>query len=287
LNEIAGVTDASRQLLPETVDEISAMSHDANRRLLDLFGGPSNKTDPFGRRLLSMPADDDTATDDHSGRRRILSIQADGIADMSAEINGHLLAAELPDKLAGRRQLLSTTITQIIDMTAGIKGQLDAINSTASAELSHRVLTTSIVGTFDELDDVDSAVPSGDFPEWLPASQRRLLQLSSPQKPNAVVAQDGSGDFKTINEAVNAIPKGSSARYAIYVKAGDYKEYVTITKDMANVVMYGDGPTKTRVIGDKSNTGGFATIATRTFCKLSQLSLPLTTQYGSDYSTTL
>jgi hypothetical protein len=180
LNEIAGVTDASRQLLPETVDEISAMSHDANRRLLDLFGGPSNKTDPFGRRLLSMPADDDTATDDHSGRRRLLSIQADGIADMSAEINGHLLAAELPDKLAGRRQLLSTTITQIIDMTAGIKGQLDAINSTASAEPSHRVLTTSIVGTFDELDDVDSTVPSGDFPEWLPANQRRLLQLSTP-----------------------------------------------------------------------------------------------------------
>jgi pectin methylesterase-like acyl-CoA thioesterase len=55
------------------------------------------------------------------------------------------------------------------------------------------------------------------------------------------------------------------------VKAGIYKEYVTVPKNMANVFMYGDGPSKTVVTGDKSNAGGFATIATRTFCKEDEL----------------
>ncbi|KAF8660176.1 hypothetical protein HU200_057741 [Digitaria exilis] len=133
----------------------------------------------------------------------------------------------------------------------------------------HRVLTTDLVGTFDEIADGRNGVPPGDVPEWMPANQRRLLlQAGGAQKPNAVVAQDGSGAFKTINDAINAVPKTYAGRYVIYVKAGTYKEYVTIPKNMPNVFMYGDGPTKTVVTGDKSNTGGFATIATRTFCKL-------------------
>ncbi|CAN6342886.1 unnamed protein product [Urochloa humidicola] len=265
LNEVALVADASRKLLSETVDEISAMSHDANRRLLGLFESVDNSSDPMGRRrLLTIPSE---SKDDHESRRRLLSIQADSIADMSAEINRRLLAAEIPDELAGKRRLLSTTLTQIMDMTAGIKGQLDAINHTTSGDNknSHRALAVNIVGTFDEIDDRQSGVPSADLPEWMPVHQRRLLQLPGLQKPNAVVAQDGSGNFKTINDAIAAIPKQYQGRYAIYVKAGDYKEYVTITKDMGNIFMYGDGPTKTRVIGDRSNVDGFATIATRTF----------------------
>nr|CAB3485926.1 unnamed protein product [Digitaria exilis]CAB3488432.1 unnamed protein product [Digitaria exilis] len=110
----------------------------------------------------------------------------------------------------------------------------------------HRVLTTDLVGTFDEIADGRNGVPPGDVPEWMPANQRRLLlQAGGAQKPNAVVAQDGSGAFKTINDAINAVPKTYAGRYVIYVKAGTYKEYVTIPKNMPNVFMYGDGPTKT------------------------------------------
>lgn len=266
LSEVSVVTDATRKLLSETVDEISAMSHDANRRLLGLFASVDNSSDPMGRRrLLTTTPSSEPEDGDRESRRRLLSIQTDGIADMSAEVNRHLLAAEIPDELAAKRRLLSNTLTQIMDVTAGIRGQLDAMNQT-DINIHRALLGVNIVGTFDEIDDGRIGVPSGDVPEWMPAQQRRLLQLPGLQKPNAVVAQDGSGDFKTINDAVAAIPKkNQQGRYAIYVKAGDYKEYVTITKDMANVFMYGDGPTKTRVIGDRSNVGGFATIATRTF----------------------
>ena len=41
------------------------------------------------------------------------------------------------------------------------------------------------------------------FPEWLSAGDRRLLQSSSPaSQANVVVAQDGSGNYRTITQAV-------------------------------------------------------------------------------------
>ncbi|XP_022138459.1 putative pectinesterase/pectinesterase inhibitor 28 isoform X2 [Momordica charantia] len=86
--------------------------------------------------------------------------------------------------------------------------------------------------------------------EWVSDTNRRLLQAGPPAvKPNVVVAQDGSGKYKTINEALAEIPKNSNVTFVIHVKAGIYKEHVVITKAMTHVTMYGDGPTKTVVTG--------------------------------------
>lgn len=87
-------------------------------------------------------------------------------------------------------------------------------------------------------------------------------------KPNAVVAKDGSGQFKTIMDAVNAYPKNYQGRYVIYVKAGVYNETVLIPKNMVNVFMYEDGPKKTIVTGKRSFTGGYTTSNTTTFGEL-------------------
>ena len=44
-----------------------------------------------------------------------------------------------------------------------------------------------------------------------------------------MVAQDGSGNYKTIKEAISAASSQSgSRRFVIYVKAGTYKENVEI-----------------------------------------------------------
>eukprot|EP01018_Ginkgo_biloba_P027976 Gb_01422 [translate_table: standard] len=46
------------------------------------------------------------------------------------------------------------------------------------------------------------------FPEWLSVGERRLLQNPpAPIQADVVVAQDGTGSYKTITEAVNAAPK--------------------------------------------------------------------------------
>lgn len=109
-------------------------------------------------------------------------------------------------------------------------------------------------------------------PYWLSAADRKLLQGPTSAKPNVVVAQDGSGQFKTIGEGLAAYPKGHKGRFVIYVKAGVYDEYVIVTKKQLDVFMYGDGPEKTIVTGSKSHTGGTSTFQTAPFCKLFPLS---------------
>ncbi|PIN19466.1 Pectinesterase [Handroanthus impetiginosus] len=106
------------------------------------------------------------------------------------------------------------------------------------------------------------------FPTWLSIMDRKLLANQSggdqPQ-PNAVVAQDGSGQYKTISEALAAYPKnqkGTNLRYVIYIKAGVYDESITVTKDQVNVYMYGDGPRKSIVTGKKCFTDGVSTFQT-------------------------
>ncbi|XP_052206894.1 probable pectinesterase/pectinesterase inhibitor 21 [Diospyros lotus] len=101
------------------------------------------------------------------------------------------------------------------------------------------------------------------FPTWASSGQRRLLQANG-VKPNVVVAQDGSGKYKTINEALKEIPKKGETTFVIYVKAGTYKEYVNITKQMTNVLLIGDGPTTTRITGNKSFKSGYNTYRTAT-----------------------
>ncbi|EEF43188.1 pectinesterase [Ricinus communis] len=105
------------------------------------------------------------------------------------------------------------------------------------------------------------------FPTWMPNADRKLLgsATNANVKPNAIVAQDGSGQYKTIAAALAAYPKDLVGRYIINVKAGVYDEYITINKDQVNVFIYGDGPRKTTVTGDKCNKKGFSTFKTASF----------------------
>ncbi|KAM3390812.1 hypothetical protein ACQJBY_012432 [Aegilops geniculata] len=258
-------------------DEVKQYGEGNKRRLLnDASSGDEVKQYGEGnkRRLLNDASSDNEIKQYGEGnRRKLLSTQLQSIADMSAQMNRRLLATELPEDLAGKRQLLSNKLVMIYEVAKEANCELEAIGNGRfpEEEEDQRVLATEVVGTIEDLPNNHrrKLLSAGVFPEWVSSHTRRLLQIPGGlQKPNAVVAADGSGNFKTITEALNSVPKKSTARFVIYVKAGEYKEYVTVSKDQANVFMYGDGPTKTRVIGDKSNKGGFATIATRTFCKL-------------------
>ncbi|MGQ7944652.1 pectinesterase family protein [Flavobacterium sp. WC2509] len=59
-------------------------------------------------------------------------------------------------------------------------------------------------------------------------------------KYNFVVAQDGSGDYKTVQEAFNAVTKLKSERTVIFVKSGTYKEVITLEADKNNVTLIGE-----------------------------------------------
>ncbi|KAL0323437.1 UNVERIFIED_CONTAM: putative pectinesterase/pectinesterase inhibitor 28 [Sesamum angustifolium] len=95
---------------------------------------------------------------------------------------------------------------------------------------------------------------------FISKKQRSLLAL----QPNAVVAQDGSGQFKTISAAIASVPQKNNQMFVIHVKAGVYKESVEIPKKVNKIVLIGDGPLKTRITGRKNYAEGVKTFHTAT-----------------------
>lgn len=71
------------------------------------------------------------------------------------------------------------------------------------------------------------------------------LRNSSDAGPSVIVAQDGTGDFKKVQEAIESIPATNPMPYIIYIKEGTYKEKLLITKGHDNVILVGDGKDKT------------------------------------------
>lgn len=53
------------------------------------------------------------------------------------------------------------------------------------------------------------------------------------------VNKDGSGDFKTITEAINSVPSGNTKRVIIFIGGGEYKEKVTIERTKPFITLYG------------------------------------------------
>ncbi|KAL6500209.1 hypothetical protein OROHE_025575 [Orobanche hederae] len=116
---------------------------------------------------------------------------------------------------------------------------------------------------------LSSSLPSDGYPAWFTAADRRLLARQSSRggiRPNVVVAKDGSGQFKTIGQAVASYPANHQGRYIIYVKAGVYDEQVIIDKKKPNIFIYGDGIDRTIVTGNKNfGKKGIKTMHTATF----------------------
>ncbi|KAE8682607.1 putative Pectinesterase [Hibiscus syriacus] len=109
------------------------------------------------------------------------------------------------------------------------------------------------------------------LPSWMNHEERRLLKDEEdntpppPPPPNVIVAQDGTGKFKTINEALAAVPPKYVGRYVIFVKKGTYAETVIVAKRMVNLTIYGEGSQKTIITGAKNFVDGIPTYHTATF----------------------
>ncbi|KAE9605639.1 hypothetical protein Lal_00025220 [Lupinus albus] len=53
------------------------------------------------------------------------------------------------------------------------------------------------------------------------------------------VSQDGSGKFKSINEAIKSIPKGNTKRVIVYIGAGTYNEKIRIEREKPFITLCG------------------------------------------------
>lgn len=110
------------------------------------------------------------------------------------------------------------------------------------------------------------------FPGWVTRGDRKLLQdLALSKRANVVVAQDGSGHFRSIQEGINyavSMRNVSSNRVVVYVKRGTYRENVLVNRTMSRVMLVGDGARYTIITGSRSVSEGFTTYSSATFGKI-------------------
>jgi pectinesterase len=90
---------------------------------------------------------------------------------------------------------------------------------------------------------------------------------SAAQSSHKTVAQDGSGDYPTVQEALNAIPLNNKKRITIFIKKGMYKEKLLLDSSRNFVTLLGEDKFNTILTYD-DHTGKLSpkgdTINTRT-----------------------
>ena len=104
------------------------------------------------------------------------------------------------------------------------------------------------------------------MPAWVQPRDRQLLNLMvRDMHVDIVVAKDGSGNYTTITEAVDAARPVRGRSYVIYINRGIYHEDVVVKKN--KIVLIGDGINKTVITGNRSKAGGLASYDTAVVCK--------------------
>jgi pectinesterase len=66
------------------------------------------------------------------------------------------------------------------------------------------------------------------------------------RKPDIVVAQDGSGQFTSIQQALDAVPAGNGKTVTIFIRKGTYHEKIYITK--SHITLAGEDRDSTRIV---------------------------------------
>lgn len=167
-----------------------------------------------------------------------------------------------PSMLSNFSKLLSNSLSITKAMTLS---SVSASLSTNSKQIGGRRLLSA---TLSQKNKIPRDQDHG-FPVWLSSSDRKLLQVPREEaKADVVVAQDGSGNCKTISEGVAAAAKLSGkGRVVIHVKAGVYKESVNIPRTVRNLMIIGDGMGATVVTGSNNVQDGSTTFRSATFGK--------------------
>src|SRR6266496_3457371 len=68
------------------------------------------------------------------------------------------------------------------------------------------------------------------------------------------VAADGSGDFRTVQSAIDSVPEGNAGRIVIHLRPGTYKEKIRLARAKPFVTLLGDDA-KTTVLTNDWNAG--------------------------------
>ncbi|MCX3286493.1 pectinesterase family protein [Streptomyces sp. NEAU-H22] len=125
--------------------------------------------------------------------------------------------------------------------------------------------------SLDKATDLPSVLKAGAGPR---ASVGTTASTKAAAATTLTVAQDGSGQYRTVQAAVNAVPANNPSRVVIAVKPGTYRELVKVPSNKPHVTIQGTGGSRkdTTIVynnasgtpkpgGGTYGTGGSATVA--------------------------
>lgn len=81
---------------------------------------------------------------------------------------------------------------------------------------------------------------------------KMAVATSFAKRPDKIVAKDGSGDYTTVQAAIDAAPAGRNQFYTILIKKGIYKELINIPKGKNFISLKGEGAANTILTFDNS-----------------------------------
>ncbi|KAJ4824656.1 hypothetical protein Tsubulata_047778 [Turnera subulata] len=205
---------------------------------IDILQGVSRTVNASSKILPALPAEDV-----QTYLSAILTNQQTCLEGLQATASSWSVKNGLSVPLSNDTKLYSTSLALFT------KGWVPKKKRGATGKLSRRLL----------------ALTEGGFLES--TNRREILQTDTSQV-NLTVSLDGSGDFTSITDAVNASPNntdGSNGYFVIYVKAGVYEEYVSIAKNKKYLKIVGDGINQTVITGNRSVVDGWTTFNSATF----------------------
>ncbi|MEU7050404.1 pectinesterase family protein [Streptomyces eurythermus] len=107
--------------------------------------------------------------------------------------------------------------------------------------------------TLDKAADVPSVVKSGAGPR---SSLGTTTTTAKAAATTLTVAKDGTGQYTTVQAAVNAVPANNASRVVIAVKPGTYRETVKVPSNKPHVTIQGTGASRKDTVIVYNNASG-------------------------------
>lgn len=99
-------------------------------------------------------------------------------------------------------------------------------------------------------------------------SYSQSIEVLLTGKINSVVDQSGSGDYTTVQDAINAVPDSNPDRTVIFIRNGVYHEKIDVPYQKINITLIGEDVYKTFISYNDNNslTPTDQSFKTHTFC---------------------
>ncbi|MDH6608991.1 pectate lyase [Streptomyces sp. SAI-208] len=108
--------------------------------------------------------------------------------------------------------------------------------------------------TPDRTADVPALLKSGTGPRGSIGTTAAVTKAAA--ATTLTVAKDGSGQYSTVQAAVNAVPANNASRVVVQVKPGTYRELVKVPSDKPHVTIQGTGSSRSDTVIVYNNASG-------------------------------